>query len=141
MTEIQPQLMPMRKSLLCAVIFIAGLVGGQFISRPMYDRNGESRENLVRLKCLHGLAEDFRRAHERWPQSMPELQAWCQGDALRRIMFDRSSNVSAEGLTFIPWKLLKDPQSGLFSGFTSGRHTTLRCEYQMDAEGRATVLK
>ncbi len=133
--------MPIRKSLLCAVIFIAGLVCGQFISRPMYDRNDESRVNLVRLKCLHGLAEDFRRAHERWPQSMPELEGWCREDVPRRIMFERSSSVSAEGLTFITWTLMKDPQSGLFSGFTSGRHTTLRCEYQMDAEGRATALK
>ncbi|MFC5454706.1 hypothetical protein [Prosthecobacter fluviatilis] len=133
--------MSIRKSLLCAVIFIAGLAFGQFISRPMYDRNGESRENLVRLKCLHGLAEDFRRAHERWPQSLPELQSWCQEDELRRIMFDRSSNVSAKGMTFVSWKLLKDPQSGLFSGFTSGKQETLRCEYQMDAEGRATLIK
>ena len=130
----------LRTPFLCAGLFVVGLVFGNVTSR-IHDRNDEGRFNLMRVKCLHGLAEDFRRDNGRWPQDMPELKTWCERDVMERRLFGWSSRVSAEGVAYIPWILLSDPQSGQFNGFTSGRHSALRCEYGADSAGRVWVKK
>jgi hypothetical protein len=125
----------LRTSILCAGLFFAGLLCGG-LTRGIYDRNDEGRVNLMRVKCLHGLAEDFRRDNGRWPRDMPELKNWCERDVMERRLFGWTSLVSSEDVSHIPWILLSDPQSGQFNGFTSGRHSALRCEYGADSAGR-----
>ena len=131
----------LRTPFLCAGLFVAGLFCGNVTSR-IYDRNDEGRVNLMRVKCLHGLAEDFRRDKGRWPRDMPELQTWCERDAMEGRLFEWSSRVSSEDASYIPWILLSDPQAGEeFKGFTSGRHSALRCEYGADSAGRVWMKK
>jgi hypothetical protein len=128
-----------RPSILMAGIFVLGFLCGSVWS-SIYDRGVEVEVNLVRLKCLYSLAEDYNKETGRWPGKWDELKSWCNQTPCRKTMFRGASGAYSMGRNRYEWRLVVDG-GGEFAGFQSVSYSSLHHHYHMKSDGSVSVVK
>ena len=128
-----------RPSILMAGIFVLGFLCGGFWT-SVFNRNIEVEVNLVRLKCLYSLAEDYKKATGRWPKHWEEFRLWCEPISTRKMMFGMARRACARNSTGSQWVLMVDGK-GEFAGFESVSYSSLHHDYHMKADGSVSVVK